>query len=93
MSLNGSNEYCNPTVENIVREMFFAMEVLFQNYESLKIESIKLYETPNCHTTLKSTDIVGHLQVQRMNWRSKNHQSVLNYAKEKGVLEYDDRNN
>ena len=29
MSLNGKDEYCNPSVENIDREVFLAMEILF----------------------------------------------------------------
>ena len=50
MSLNGINEYCNPSVENIAKEIFLAMEFLFQDHDSLKMHYIRLYETPNCFT-------------------------------------------
>ena len=28
MSLNGENQYCNPSVENIAKEIYLAMEIL-----------------------------------------------------------------
>lgn len=86
MSLNGLDQYCNPSVENIVKEIFLAMEVLFENYPQLKVHKIKLYETPNCATTCKG---VG--QEERLNWQLVRYKQVKEYAKEKGIVEYDDR--
>lgn len=55
MSLNGEGKYCNPSVENIAKELFLAMEILSNTLYSkaptgLKINRIKIYETPNCYT-------------------------------------------
>jgi 6-pyruvoyl-tetrahydropterin synthase/tetratricopeptide (TPR) repeat protein len=46
MSLNGPGEYCNPTVENVAKEIFLAMEVLFADWVDLRIHRVRLYETP-----------------------------------------------
>ena len=37
--------------ENIAKEIFLAMTVLFQPYKNLYIHKITLWETPNCFTT------------------------------------------
>ena len=42
MSLNGENKYCNPSVENIAKEVFLAMMVLFQPYKNLKIHKVTI---------------------------------------------------
>ena len=52
MSLNGENKYCNPSVENIAKEVFLAMMVLFQPYKNLKIHKVTpvispRYSVPN----------------------------------------------
>ena len=88
MSLNGEGEYCNPSVENIAKEIFLAMDTLFESYENLKIDEIIMYETPNCYTkcTLNS---ISHLEVT--NWKLANYNKVKKYAEEKGIVEYDDR--
>jgi len=88
MSLNGENEYCNPSVENVAKEIFIAMSQLFRSYSNLKTNKIILYETPNCYTVC----IKESLSSQEIdNWLLKNQESVLTYAKEKGIVEYDDR--
>ena len=88
MSLNGKGEYCNPSVENVAKEIFIAMSQLFRDYKNLKINKIILYETPNCYTVCindsLSTDEVT-------NWLIENQESILEYIKEKGIIEYDDR--
>lgn len=88
MSLNGKGEYCNPSVENIAKEIFLAMMVLFSSYSSLKIKKIKLYETPNCYTVAKKESISSE---EAKNWMLTNYENVLEYAKNKGIVEYDDR--
>lgn len=88
MSLNGRGEYCNPSAENIVKEIFLAMEVLFESYPSLRISHIKLAETPNCWTDCYRDSITIE---ERKNWNDVNYASVKDYANEKGVVEYDDR--
>lgn len=88
MSLNGEGQYCNPSVENIAKEVFLAMEILFASYKNLRIHKVKIYETPNCSTKCFSKSISSQ---ERDNWKLVNEKIVQEYAKKKGILEYDDR--
>lgn len=88
MSLNGENEYCNPTAENISKEIFLAMELLFKKVKGLDVYSIRLWETPNCFVDTTSDSFKS---LERINWLRVNHSSVSKYAEEKGQIEYDDR--
>lgn len=91
MSLEGDGEYCNPSVENIVREIFLAVELLFgETYNSvgLTLYKIKLFETPNCFTVCKPDSIP---QYQRENFYQKRAKEIKEYSKQKGVVQYDDR--
>ena len=88
MSLNGEGEYCNPSVENIAKEIFLAMEVLFAGYEDLNIHKITIYETPNCWTECIQESIADF---ERVNWNKARFNEVNRYALDKGVIEYDDR--
>jgi 6-pyruvoyltetrahydropterin/6-carboxytetrahydropterin synthase len=93
MSLNGEGEYCNPSVENISREVFLAMEILFDEMykkksTGLKIHRVVIYETPNCWTEVKAASITD---AERENFRAARMKEIKAYAKKKGILEYDDR--
>jgi len=88
MSLNGDGEYCNPSVENIAKEIFLAMMVLFQPYKDLKIHKITIYETPNCWTECTRESISDS---EAQNWMKTNYESVYKYTVDKGIIEYDDR--
>lgn len=93
MSLNGEGEYCNPSVENISKEIFLAMEILFdetydQGGTGLKIHKVTIYETPNCSTDCLSDSI---REEERNNFRKVRYEEIKGYAQAKGVLEYDDR--
>lgn len=93
MSLNGEGEYCNPSVENIAREVFLAMEILFDEMykdknTGLKIHKVTIYETPNCATECTSDSIP---EKERVNFRSARFNEIKAYADEKGMVEYDDR--
>lgn len=88
MSLNGAAQYCNPTVENIAKEVFLAMELLFRHYAGLYIEKVTIWETPNCGTDCFLSSISD---VERSNFRAVQGDLVLAYAAEKGIMEYDDR--
>ena len=88
MSLNGNNEYCNPSVENVAKEIFLAMEVLFESYKALKFYKLKLHETPNCYTICKAISISDS---ERENWKKNNYEEVKKYAEKMGIVEYDDR--
>lgn len=86
MSLNGYGEFCNPSVENIVKEVFLAMEILFEDYPHLRIFEIKMNETPNCYTQCYPDTITAQ---ERLNFRTVNYDSIKQYALNKGVVEYD----
>ena len=88
MSLNGENQYCNPSVENLAKEIFLAMEILFAPYSYLRINKITLYETPNCFTTCVKESIS---KIEEENWCRSNADAVAMYRDDKGVFEYDDR--
>lgn len=94
MSLNGYGEYCNPTVENVAREVFLAMELLFDEVykdsgTSLKIHKVTIHETPNCWTEVTDDGIPD---AERINFRAANAREIVQYAADKGIKEYDDRN-
>lgn len=93
MSLNGEGSYCNPSVENIAREVFLAMEILFDEMyrdktTGLKIHKVTIFETPNCSTECTADSIP---EKERINFRDARFSEIVAYAIEKGRLEYDDR--
>lgn len=88
MSLNGTEGYCNPSVENIAKELFLAMSLLFKEYDNLRINKITLWETPNCYTICTRESIS---EEEHQNWIGSREDLITNYASEKGVIEYDDR--
>ncbi len=89
MSLNGEGNYCNPTAENSAKEIFIAVTLLFENFPELTLECVRYAETPNCwveaFASSCSDDEIKHFIAFRGN-------QVLQYAKDKGVVEYDQRN-
>jgi len=88
MSLNGAEAYCNPTSENVGREIFMAMEILFASYPELKVHCINYHETPNCCVATYATSLSTEERINFYNFRGK---EIEEYAKNKGVIEYDDR--
>jgi 6-pyruvoyltetrahydropterin/6-carboxytetrahydropterin synthase len=93
MSLNGEGEYCNPSVENIAKEVFLAMEILSKTLygharTGLKIHDVTIYETPNCWTKCIASSITG---AERLNFERARGKQIIQYAEGKGVIEYDDR--
>jgi 6-pyruvoyltetrahydropterin/6-carboxytetrahydropterin synthase len=88
MSLNGKDNYCNPSVENIAKEVFLAMVVLFQSYRNLRIHKVTIYETPNCSTICLKESISD---LEAKNWMETNYEIVAQCANNKGIIEYDDR--
>jgi len=88
MSLNGREGYCNPTVENIAKEIFLAMDVLFAKRTHLIIHQIRLYETPNCYTDCFADSISAQEKTRFLKLRKK---ELLAYAQNKGTIEYDGR--
>jgi len=94
MSLAGAEEYCNPTVENIAKEIFLAMELLAEILYpdpriGLRAYKMQVYETPNCWTDCTVNSISTQ---ERVNFRKYRQTQIKAFAESKGVLEYDDRN-
>jgi 6-pyruvoyltetrahydropterin/6-carboxytetrahydropterin synthase len=88
MSLNGEEAYCNPSVENIAKEVFLAMMVLFESYKNLRIHEVVIYETPNCSTICSKESISKE---EAAYWMKSKYAEVHQYALDKGMFEYDDR--
>lgn len=88
MSINGKGQYCNPTAENMSKEIFLAMELLFANHKGLKINKITLYETPNCWVECDANSIKDY---ERMNFAQARAIGIKKFLDEKGVAVYDDR--
>lgn len=88
MSLNGKLEYCNPSVENIAKEVFLAIEYLFEGHKGLYLNKIIIYETPNCATTCTQKSINDN---EKLNFLNVRIEELQKYKEEKGMIEYDDR--
>ena len=93
MSLAGEGEYCNPSVENITREVFLAMEILVDELyrgsdTGLKVSSVKIHETPNCASTCLYESISD---LERKRFYKAKEKEIRAYARKMGKLEYDDR--
>jgi len=93
MSLNGAGNYCNPTVENIAKEVFLSMELIsnilyFNEKTKLKIHNVKIYETPNCWTDCNIDSITDN---ERINFVDTNLITIREFCKEMGIIEYDER--
>lgn len=88
MGLAGKGAYCNPSVENIAKEVFLAISVLFETYKDLRIHKVTIYETPNCSTICTKESIDAK---EAYHWMEQNYAVVKAYAAEKGIVIYDDR--
>lgn len=85
MSLNGT-EYCNPSVENIAKEIYLAMYILFDGL-AVSIERVRLYETPNCYTDCYSESIADE---EMKNFYQARKYQIEEYARHKGTITYYD---
>lgn len=88
MSLQGEGEYCNPTAENISREIFMAMGILFSAYPQLTMYHLRFYETPNCWVDTYERSICPAEKAHFYRYRFA---SIKAYAEKKGIMEYDTR--
>lgn len=88
MTLNGRDVYCNPTVENLAKELFLAQQTLFQSVSGLTLFQIRLYETPNCWTDCFEESISKQ---ERDNFLLEHKEMLIKYIDKMGRFEYDDR--
>lgn len=87
MHLVDENGSCNPTVENIAKEIFFAIQFLLEN-ENLKLEKVTLHETANCISICQ-----GLAPYEQKGFRSHTTyiKQLAEYKQKVGSLEYDAR--
>lgn len=93
MSLNGKGNYCNPSVENITKEVFLAMDILTKAlykdaHTGLRIHKVLIYETPNCWAECYA-DSFSNAELDNFSLTRKH--EIVEYALDKGKIEYDDR--
>lgn len=91
MSLNGEAEYCNPSVENIAKELFILISYMAKKIptkDNLFLDTLVLYETPNSYTECRPSSL---LIKEEINVLSNRTVLLDNFLKEKGWVEYDDR--
>lgn len=89
MNLMGAKGDCNPSAENISKELFFACSKLINDPSNcgLKVVKVVFYETPNCwvectEESLSKEDL-NNLE------ESDFAKSLETWRAEKGMLEYD----
>lgn len=91
MGLKGYGEYCNPSVENIAKELFILLDCICKKLPTsgnLWVDEIVLYETPNSYT---ECCILSISTQETTNVTKINELLLNNFLKEKGWIEYDDR--
>ncbi len=85
MSLVDAEGFCNPSAENIAKEIFFAVGRLMFPH-GIYLKSVKLHETVNCYVECTS------LSAEELKCLDSALGGALKaYAQEKGVVEYDER--
>jgi len=82
MSLNGDGVFCNPTAENIIKEMLLGLKLLFKDFGGVSVWGIKLYETPNCSV---ETFVDGVTYEEEVNFNYKNENFVLHFKEYLGI--------
>ncbi|MBY0501913.1 MAG: 6-carboxytetrahydropterin synthase [Alphaproteobacteria bacterium] len=87
MNLVDEKSYCNPTAENIAKELFFIISTLLNRTDYLKLNKIRLYETTSCFVDCKGLSKEDWEQLTT----SKLYPLLLKYRVEKGTIEYDSR--
>lgn len=86
MNLVDHEGFCNPSAENIAKEIFYAVSMLLNN-DNLKLEEFILCETLNCCVSCRALSPVETAQLDQTHL----YQSLKKYKKEKGSFEYDER--
>jgi 6-pyruvoyltetrahydropterin/6-carboxytetrahydropterin synthase len=89
-----NGEYCNPTVENMAKEIFILIMILVVLYQKkqhvgLQLQSIRLWETPSCFTDCVPESIS---QIEISNIEAAYGKLLQEFVDNKGAINYDDRN-
>lgn len=88
MSLEGPVGFCNPTAENIAKELFMAVDIIMGSYPKLKLVQVRLYETPNCFVDCFANSMSDY---EKHNFHQVRKRMCEDYLKSKGTVQYDDR--
>lgn len=81
----GGGQWCNPTAENISKELFLICEQLFKDLTGLKVFSVKLYETAKCLVETFPTSIS---EQDRIMFQTAAGTMITDYAKQLGTKVY-----
>lgn len=89
MRLTDEKGFCNPSAENIAKELFFIISVLLNQTDETKLtlEKIKLHETVNCYVECHG---IGEDEWDRL-VKSDLWRNLISFKTKVGVVEYDDR--
>ena len=87
MSIKGPGADCNPSAEYIAKEIFIQIAELM-NTDNIWLESLRLYETPNCWVDTTKDDIGAEEALNVLNY---NAQRIEYFKQIKGTFEYDER--
>lgn len=89
MKLVDEDGFCNPTAENIAKELFFAVSILLNRTDDTKLTltNIKLHETVNCFVECQG--------IEEEEWesliKSDLYSDLISYKTKMGEVEYDSR--
>lgn len=86
MNLHDKNGFCNPSAENIAKEIFYAVSILM-NDDNLKLVEITLHETSECYVLCQGLTPEEYAQFNQSSLLN----TLIEYKKQKGVIEYDER--
>jgi len=89
MHLLDDDGYCNPSAENIAKELFYAVSTLMDRDDEsqFKLDRIRLYETPNCFVECEGLNVSEMIKLRDSGFRDE----VLAYKAKMGIVEYDER--
>lgn len=87
MHLIDSKGSCNPTVENIAKEIYFAIYTLL-NSDNLKLERVILNETANC---IGICEGLSATEFEVFRSHKSYLQQLIDYRSKAGNIEYDSR--
>lgn len=83
MSLNGKDQDCEPTLQNIVKEIFLAMAVLFETNKSLQIHLVTAYEPEAGFATCVKETITP---TEANKWLEVHYDTTKQYIDEKNLI-------
>jgi hypothetical protein len=86
MNLVDTEGFCNPSAENIAKELFFAVSQLLDD-GNLKLEMLKLNETINCYVECTGLDEDEFVRLRH----SKLYTDIQQFKLQRGRIEYDER--